>query len=518
VVSSWPEFVSQCKCRLSAIARSCFLGRARWQEKFREVNELLEGLREESAQIEAHRLQLERENIELRERVSELEIRLAQPRPVTLPLGEIPRGQQFGAGMITLCVNLASKIGLRSSERSLRVVFDWLGVETEIPRYQTIRLWMQRIGLDRMQNAKKTPGGAWLTDHTNQIGKEKVLVVMRVPDRKLPRRGVPLRHRDVEVLAVVPGEEWKRDDVAKVYRETAERCGIPRAIECDGAVELREPAENLGKPRERPLVIRDLKHFLANRFEALLTHDPQYQAFAKRLGGTRSALQQTELAHFIPPGFKMKARFMNLARTLIWASTMLWHLDHPESRSRKDVTESRMQEKLGWLRDFAPSIQLWRGCQEVVSTALTFINSHGIFRGAAKQFQNLIAGRVQNPLCQRLVHSVVEFLREYEAKLRTHERLPMSTEILESSFSLYKQLEKQHSKSGFTSLLLTYPTLLRATTPREVTASFARIKVADVKKWITKHLPSTMASKRQLVFREARTKTQNHATSVSAAA
>jgi hypothetical protein len=283
-------------------------------------------------------------------------------------------------------------------------------------------------------------------------------------------------------------------------------------------VELREPAESLGKPGEKPLVIRDLKHFLANRFEALLTHDPQYQAFAKRLGGTRSALQQTELAHFIPPGFKMKARFMNLAPTLSWASTMLWHLEHPESRSRQGVTESRMQEKLGWLRDFAPSLQQWQGCQEVVATALTFINSHGIFRGAAKQFQKLLVGRVQNPLSQRLVHSVVEFLRDYEAQLRPHERLPMSTEILESSFSLYKQLEKQHSKSGFTSLLLTYPTLLRATTPREVTASFARIKVADVKKWIKKHLPSTMASKRQLVFREARTKTQNVATPAAAAA
>ena len=520
MVSSWPEFASQCKSRLSAIARSCFLGRARWQEKFQEVNQLLEELREESARSEAKRRELEQENLDLRERVSEFEIKLAQPQPVTLPLGEVPPGQQFGAGLITLSVNLARKIGLRPTERSLRIVFDWLGVKTKIPRYQTIRLWMQRIGLDRMQNAKKTSGGAWLADHTNQIGKEKVLMLLRVADRKLPRRGVPLRHQDVEVLAVVPGEEWKRDDVAKVYRETAERYGIPRVIECDGAVELREPAENLGKPCEQPLVIRDPKHFLANRFEALLTHDSQYQAFAQRLGGTRSALQQTELAHFIPPGFKMKARFMNLARTLTWASTMLWHLEHPESSSRAGVTESRMQEKLGWLRDFAPSIQQWQGCQEVVSTALTFINRHGIFRGVANDFQNLIAGQVQNPLSQRLVHSVVEFLRGYEEKLRPHERLPMSTEILESSFALYKQLEKQHSKSGFTSLLLTYPTLLRATTPREVTASFARIKVADVTQWITKHLPSTVASKRQLVFREARTmtKTQNVATPVSAAA
>ena len=334
--------------------------------------------------------------------------------------------------MIALCVNLARQIGLRPAERSLHIVFDWLGVKVEVPRYQTIRMWMQRIGLDRMENVKKTAGGAWLTDHTNQIGKEKVLVVLRVPDAQLPRRGVPLRHQDVEVLTVMPGETWKRDDVAQVYRDTAERCGLPRAIESDGAVELREPAETLGKRREKPLVIRDPKHFLANKFEALLTHDPQYQAFTKQFAGTRSALQQTELAHFVPTAFKMKARFMNLAPMLSWASAVLWHLDHPESRSRQGVAESRMREKLGWLRDFAPSIQQWQACQEVVSTALTFLNQHGIFRGAAKQFTHLVVHLEPHPLSQRLVRTVVEFLRAYERRLRPKERLPMSTEILES--------------------------------------------------------------------------------------
>ena len=39
-----------------------------------------------------------------------------------------------------------------------------------------------------------------------------------------------------------------------------------------------------------------------------------------------------------------------------------------------------MQEKLGWLRKFAPSIRQWQVCQEVVSTALTFLNQYGIFR------------------------------------------------------------------------------------------------------------------------------------------
>jgi hypothetical protein len=492
------------------------LGRALWREKFQQVEALLDETLEHLATAEARREQWERENLRLRERVAELEAQLSQPRPVVLPLGEVPPGQQYGAGLIALCVNLAKEIGFRPTVRALHVVLKWLGAQTDIPTYQSIRGWAQRIGLDRMRNARKVAGGVWLVDHTNQIGQDKVLTVMRVRGSRLPRPGVPLRHRDVELLAVVPGQAWKREDVAKVYQETAERYGVPRAIESDGAVELREPTASVGKRGKTPLTIRDPKHFLANRLEALLTRDPQYQAFVKQLGGTRSVLQQTELAHFIPPVFKTKARFMNLAPTLKWASTILWHLDHPESKSRAGVAAGRLTEKLGWVGDFAASIRQWQACQDVVSAGLTFSNQQGLFRGVTQQFEKQVAPLAQDPMSQQLVQTTAAFLREHEQRLRPNERLPMSTEIVESSFALYKQLEQQHSKSGFTSLLLTFPTLLRPTTPREVRASFARVKVADVKDWIQHHLPSTLAAKRQLVFREARAKpkakTKNRAT------
>ncbi len=516
--SSWTKFRSQCKTRLSALARSIHLGRGGWRARYYEVRRCLQESLGRIAQLEASRTGLEGENARLQERIHELETQLAQPQPWKLPLGDVPRWQQYGAGQIELCVNLARVIGLRPTSRVLRIVFDWLGVKVKIPTYETIRNWMQRIGLDRMRNAKKVPGGVWLVDHTNQIGKEKVLAVLRVPEAKLSRWKGPLRHQDVEVLEVMPGEAWKREDMAKVYQKLAEEYGQPRSIVSDGAVELREPAETLGTPQERPLVIRDAKHLLANKFEALLSGDPQYQAFAKQLGGMRSALQQTELASFIPRAFKPKARFMNLKPVIHWAQTALWHLDHPESESRKGITEDRFEEKLGWLRPFASSIQKWQACQEVVSIALTFINENGIFRGAAKQCQKLLAHIEPYSMSQRLANTIVECLRQYEPKLRPNERLPMSTEILESSFALYKQLEKQHSRSGFTSLILTFPTLLRPTTSKEVAASFRRIKVADVRQWTKTHLINTVTAKRQRVYREARNKTQNSATSKAAAA
>ena len=93
---------------------------------------------------------------------------------------------------------------------------------------------------------------------------------------------------------------------------------------------------------------------------------------------------------------------------------------------------------------------------------------------------------------------------ESETPLRERERLPMSTEILESSFGLYKQLERQHSKSGFTSLLACLPALLKPTTPEGVTAAFVRTSAKDVTAWTKEHFRTTVTSRRHAAYAEHR--------------
>ena len=482
------------------------MGRATAKEKCRDLQQQLQEARDEAAWYEAESGRRQEEVQRLQQRLGELTAELARPRPVTLPLGEAPPGMQYGVGLIELCVNLARELGLRRAVRALQILFRWLGVEVAIPAYQTICTWMQRVGMFRQEDAEHADGGTWIVNHTNQIGKEKV-------------------------LAVLPGESWKREDVLEVYAALAEEYGVPRAIASDGAPELQEPIALLGErladkpPKtagtrpQQPLALRDPKHFLANQLEALLTRDLAWQEFSKHVGATRSAVQQTELAHFTPPAFKTKARFMNLASTLHWANTLLWHWDHPDSQSRRGITPQRIEEKLGWLQPFAPNFRAWQACQEVVNTALTFLNARGLFRGATKQLQKLVAKCEQHPLCRKLIAALLKFVQGYEDQLKPREQLSMSTEILESCFAKYKQLEQQHSKGGFTSLLLTFPVLLRPTTAAEITASMHSTKVADINAWKQDHLPSTLTSRRQLLYREARPNTKrrpkNRATHLS---
>jgi hypothetical protein len=286
---------------------------------------------------------------------------------------------------------------------------------------------MQRVGLGRVRLAKKSEGGTWLVDHTNQIGQEKVLTVLRV--RSAPPDGEALRHQDVEVLATLPSAKSKREDVAREYEQLAARFGTPDNVVTDGAVELRESVSVLENSGKTPRIFRDPKHFLANKLEALLKKDAKYEAFVRQLGQLRAALQQTELAHFTPPPFKTKARFMNLQPTLAWAVTVLWHLNHPDSASCREVSRERLVEKLGWLRGFAASIAKWQACQAVISATLTFLNQRGLFKGVVAAYTKMIVPIATCPASRQLVAHMTTLLRDYESQLQPGERLPLSTEI-----------------------------------------------------------------------------------------
>lgn len=385
-------------------------------------------------------------------------------------------------------------------------------VAQKVPDYTSIRTWLLRQGIAELEKpVERADDWVWIVDHSNQIGPEKVLCILGVRASQLPPPGTALRHEDLRVLKVLPGTTWKREDMARVYEELAEHIGPPRAVLSDGAVELRDGAEGLNAQRDDMIILGDFKHYAANVIKSLIGKDPRFLAFGKELGQTRSRIQQTELAHLVPPSPKPKSRFMNLKATLNWASVVLWLLKHPKAQSRENLSETRLEDKLGWLLNYETDLAAWQECQAVISASVTFLNEHGVFAGAENALRKKLAHLKVHPTSRTLADRLLTFVKDAEALLKAGERLPLSTEILESCFAKYKQMERQHAKGGFTSLLGSFPALLKPTTPDEVTQAFAKVKVQDVKTWIDKNLGPTLGSRRRSAYQEHR-KTTKRAT------
>lgn len=498
---SWIEQTKEFKSPLPVVAG--FLLRSRESKaakckRLRDENsELKQQLHQQAQQLQ----QQEQEIARFRKQVQELEMRQyteSTTQPIVLP-DDPPIGSHgYGARMVTLAVNLARSVGLRGAARVVETFFEWLGIQQKTPDWTTIRGWLGRLGVAAIEEPlEQADDWIWMADHSNQIGPEKALVILGVRASQLPEPGTALKHENVRVVTVQPGTQWKREDMAKVYDELAERFGPPRAVLIDGAVELREGADCLKKRRDDTILLRDFKHYAANVLKSLVGNDERFKAFSTHVGQTRSAIQQTELAHLTPPGAKPKARFMNLAATLRWAGVMWWLLEHPQAKSREGLTKERLEEKLGWLREFGDDLAVWQECQRIISSSVTFINEQGLYRGAAAALRELTATSLVHDPSKQLAERLITFVEKAEQQLNEGERLPMSTEILESSFSLYKQLERQHSKGGFTSLLTTFGALLKPTMPAAVKKAFAKVSNQDVKQWVAENLGTTLTSRRR---------------------
>jgi hypothetical protein len=508
---SWKKTQSQFKSPLRVVVS--VLCRSR-QNKWRKARRLKLQLDEAQRRIDRQEAEIQRQKehiLALQEQVRRLEYQNRQQAQMGCRLPDDPplKGHKFGRRMIRLAVNLARVVGLRPTKRVLKIVWEWLGVKQQLPNWATIRMWLLRVGVAALQEPiEPADDWVWMADHSNQIGPEKALVVLGVRASQLPPPGETLKHEDVHLLTVRPGTAWKRDDMAVVYRQLAERYGNPRAVLCDGAVELREGAQCLHNRRPDTIVLQDFKHKAAIFLKAAVGDHPRFAEFNTHLGKTRSAIQQTELAHLTPPGQKPKARFMNLASTLDWAAAVLWLLDHPEAKVRDMLTPERLEEKLGWLRSFAIELAEWRECQQVVNAGVTFINEEGLLHGASGQLRAAMGVNLAHAASQRLAQRLVDFVTTAEGQLKQGERLPMSTEILESTFALYKQLERQHSKGGFTSLLAAFGALLKPATDETIRRAFSTASVKDVYRWTRENLGATLTSKRLATYKEFRSATQ----------
>lgn len=144
---------------------------------------------EELARKNARIARIERENEQLRR------------RPVTLPEDPPLSRHDFGHKMISLCTNLARRIGLRSTPDVLTVVLDWLGADAKLPDWTTVRTWVLRVGVAAIKHpVEQADDWIWMADHSNQIG----------PERRCRSSGFELRtcHRPVKRLSMMTFVFW----------------------------------------------------------------------------------------------------------------------------------------------------------------------------------------------------------------------------------------------------------------------------------------------------------------------
>lgn len=392
-------------------------------------------------------------------------------------------------------------VSLRGVPRVLAIVADALGWELPIPHWTTGRLWLLRLGHALLTMAlEQADDWAWVIDHSVQIGKDKCLVILGIRLSQLPERGSCLCHTDMHLVALVPRESWTRQEVDQALEAASKRTGIPRVIVDDHGVDIAGGVSFFQERHPQTVEIYDAKHKAACLLKSRLEKNPRWQEFNAKMAQTRCAIQQTEMAFLVPPGPRPKARFMNLAPSLQWAENVLAVLQDPPAVVREHVTRERLAEKLGWLREFVADIAEWSEWQRVVNVTVEFVDRQGVYRGAAKELRTELRGHQTHLSSQRLAGELLVFVVRQARRAKPGERFPGSTEVLESCFGRFKQLEKQQARGGFTSLVLGFGALLAATVTDVIKQAMQHSRTKAVFEWCRENLGTTLFGKRKLAF------------------
>jgi hypothetical protein len=415
---------------------------------------------------------------------------------------EIPDAHGYSCGVITLFLRLVQLgVSLRAASRVLDFVARAFGLGFAAPDWTTGRLWLLRFGLAQLITPQvQADDWVWLIDHSVQIGKQKVLAILgiRLVDLPMPERC--LRCEDMVLIDLMPMETYSRQDVADRLETAAARTGVPRVIVNDHGVELNGGVEIFQHKHPETVQTYDVQHKAACLLKSRLEKNPSWKSFCTHVGQARCAIQQTELGGLSPLGPKPKARFMNLDGQLSWAQKALALLDAAPASLPSWATPERLDEKLGWLREFRDDLAQWQEWQAIVDTTVRLVGREGHHANTARILINELRPVALTGEGLRLAAELVKFVKGEARKARPGERLPGSTEVLESCFGRFKNLEKDQAKGGFTSLLLGFGTLFAEVTIEKVLEAMKRATTSGIKAWCAQNLGKTLFSQRKEAF------------------
>lgn len=392
---------------------------------------------------------------------------------------------------------------LRAGTRLRRVAdvlglhWNWCGLEVGAASFYSVRLWLLRLGLYQLNRPKtRADDWMWIVDHTMQLGERKCLIIVGIRQSAWDAENRVLSHEDVDLIDLVPVTESNGKVVYQQLKAAVAKTGVPRAIISDEGRDLHGGIELFRQAHPTTTWLYDIKHKTACLLKHALEADASWQTFLPKVHHFKQQVSLTALAALAPPQQRSKARYMNVDVLVDWAQESLLRLDCPKAMRQAGIDPRRAEEKLGWLRKFAPQVRRWGEMLSVVGAAEQHVRHEGIHRRAAEE----LAARLPKPATPaacRLRKQLLEFIEAESQQAQEGETLLGSSEVLESIIGRFKHLAGERGQHGLTGMVLSIGALIGKQAVATVQAAMTETTTPAVWNWCRSHLGPTVQSVRQ---------------------
>ena len=383
---------------------------------------------------------------------------------------------------------------LSSIPRIMEVYNKVLGIDMPIPTDDTIALWAKRYGLCALRQAgsemREDSPYAIVMDESMFVCGQILLLLLRIPSQHPSR---PLVAGDLVPIGMHVGKSHNSEEIKGELEKAIKTQGYdPDYILTDGCSTMKKGVSLSGYPR-----VPDVSHMLGTAFEHTYKKDTGCVKFMKNAGVTSfKNVMQKDVAYLLAPKQRSVARFLNISSTIQWAHSV---------NSTYGSLGKEAQDAFSFIPEMSAQIEEYRKASNVISGIEEEIKNNGASRSTIDKIlcqlkENADSGNERE---SRLYREMSSSLSEMRDTIPTGKEYNASSDIIESTFGVYKSKMASNKRNGITALSLTIPgrmAMQSNTKPLDIMYALESTRTKDVAQWKDSNLMENQVKRRFLTL------------------
>ncbi len=455
----------------------------RWKQKAKNKGKALRKANRKIKKLSEEGNQLKKEFQKYKESMSGAQ---AAPQKPTKEKEKKPKRYWFQLNLIKVILEgkLITSVSFRAISQLFSIFALCMNLNVRTPSHTTVMNWVHKIGLYQLtRKKKKADDWVILLDHSIQLGREKLFVVLGIRESEIDFTR-PLRFQDLVPLLLVAKAKWNLEEARDCLLEVKAEVGNIIYAVGDYGGDIKKGLE-LAEIKH----VHDLGHRIALILQKIYKKNEIFQEFMRELAQMNKKLAQTEFAFIIPPKRKEKSRFQNIGKIITWAIKVLKRL-----RGRK--IEKGVRDKIRWVKKYQQLIEELSEINAVTREIEKILKSNGLSEKTVKRC-NRILKNLTTENGKIVAKEIAEYLKESISLLPENDTILCSSDIIESSFGKYKNYLSNNSMAGITNLVLCIAAFTCSLEKCEIKEALETTTVADVKCWTDKNVGKTLLQKRR---------------------
>ncbi len=394
-----------------------------------------------------------------------------------------------------LSIKLKTSCSFRSIEKSLRIVNFYYNLSSKIPSHVTISNWVKKLGYYQiMKPIEQAKDWIIIVDESIQLGPEKLLVILALRASYIDFNR-PLNYNDVDVVTLISKQGWNAEKIRNEIKIAEKKLGkIAYAVSDKGA--------SITKALELCSIcqIHDITHKISIIVKKIYKKDAEFTEFNKALASLRLQVQQSKIAHILPPQQRAKCRFMNLKPLSEWGLKALDLLNQERQVKIKDITTNEIISKLEWLSNKEFFIQEMQGIMDVIDKIFSLIKSHGLNKSNVRKCRSFMS-TLKTTKGKIFKKEINLYFEEILNMRLPNKKILCTSDIIESAFGKYKMIAGSATASGITDISLCIPAFTSDLNINEIQNILESVGTKNVKQWTAENIGESLLKRRCNVFK-----------------